>query len=279
MIKKRPPSSGLQWISDGISLFFESWLRWLLIGAFYLSVVVLPQLLLPGLIGSLLANMIAFVGIGYAMIAAEQQAAGQQIQLGAVWRSFTDNGRIGRAFSVALIITGIFFVLMLGVGYYLVSQFGDNIGELEVIANQQKTDTEGAAQAMIALLKPHLADLLGVLLLLSVVLMPVYWLYYYALPLTVLQDRAVGESIKLAIEGGYKNIAAWLVFGLCYVLLALVMLFTVSLTFGAALFAFLPITFLIQYVSYKDIFSDTGVQMSVDFTKPESSEDEDSRYF
>jgi hypothetical protein len=93
------------------------------------------------------------------------------------------------------------------------------------------------------------STLIGLLLLLLVVAVLVS-LLFYAIPLVMLRDTGPIDAIKTSVMGSYQNWLPLLVFGLVYLVLAI--LASIPLWLGFLILG--PVTTGAWYQSYKDIF-------------------------
>ncbi|MGB9712663.1 MAG: BPSS1780 family membrane protein [Dissulfurimicrobium sp.] len=74
----------------------------------------------------------------------------------------------------------------------------------------------------------------------------------YAIPLVMLTGTGPMEAMKLSIEACMKNVLSMTVYGLIYLLLGILTVFTL----GLGLIMLMPITITSIYASFKDIFSE-----------------------
>lgn len=76
----------------------------------------------------------------------------------------------------------------------------------------------------------------------------------YAVPLVMLTGTEPIEAMKLSINACIKNVLSMTVYGIIYIFLCILTMFT----FGLGLIILMPLTITSIYISFKDIFSGNG---------------------
>jgi uncharacterized membrane protein len=74
--------------------------------------------------------------------------------------------------------------------------------------------------------------------------------FWYAPALVVFRDVAPVDALKASFAASLKNIVAFLLYGIIYIVAAIV----ASIPFGLGWIVLIPVVMLSIYVSYKDVY-------------------------
>jgi len=232
-VNKLDVSEGLNWFACGWKLFVKSWPMWVLVGLIYFAISMAFGLL--GLIGGTVFALITpMLSAGF-YFGAQQIQGGRELEVGTLFAGFRDQKRRGPLLILGLLwLAGTLLsvlVIALGVGIPLLTGLASG----------------GDATATPAFgIGAMLGSLAGLLILLFV-LMGIF----YAIPLVALDGVAPVNAVGASIRACFKNWLPLLVFGIAYVVLAVLAALPLFLGF----LVLMPLTFLAGYCSYRSVFA------------------------
>jgi len=216
------------WWADAWTLFMKGAGMWIVLGLVFLLLVVGVQLVVP-LLGGIVVALFTPVLVGGWMLAARKVEGGGKLELGDLFACFKEKLQplvvLGALLLAAVIVMGLVF------------------GVLGVGASIGIWATGGGTGASLG---TGLFGLLLILICAGVVAM----MFWYAPPLIVFRDVAPVEAMKASFSASLKNIVPSLVYGLLYVVAALV----ASIPAGLGWIVLTPVLMLTIYTSYKDLF-------------------------
>jgi uncharacterized membrane protein len=221
---------GVAWWSQAWALFMKNPGMWLVFGViFFVGCVVLS--LVP-VIGGLIVALLAQVIVGGWVLSARKLESGGKLELPDLFAGFKDKVNpllvLGAlALGATVVILGVMAIL--GAGAVIGFGAGGSAGGLMT----------GAGLGVLAML---------VGLALSFVFAMAFW---FAPALVVLRNTAPIEALKQSWSATLANIAPFLVYGLLWIVAAVV----ASIPFGLGWLLLLPLTMLAIYCSYQDIFA------------------------
>jgi len=223
---------GVSWWTEAWALFAKNIGMWILM-ALTLLVIYIVLAVIP-LIGSLAGSLLAPVFVGGWMMAARKLEGGGTLEIGDLFSGFKDKLTpllvLGALLLAAMIVIG---VVVAGLG------FGAMGGMMAGGAHQSMGGMMAAAgTGLFALL---VALVLGFAMALAI---------WFAPALVVFHGMAPVDAMKASVAASLKNIAPFLVYGLLYIVAAIV----ASIPFGLGWIVLVPIVLLTVYVSYKDIY-------------------------
>ncbi|WP_395703917.1 BPSS1780 family membrane protein [Aquabacterium sp.] len=224
---------GLSWWSEGWTLFTRNAGMWIVL-SLVLLVISIVLSVIP-IIGGLALAVLFPVFMGGWMMAAAKQEAGGALEVGDLFLGFKDKlsplAVIGALTLVASIIIMI-IVWVLGLGAF----FGILAG-----------GSRGSGGGIIAGL---LSGLVAIVLCLGVgfIFGMALW---FAPALVVFDDVAPVDAMKASFAASLKNIVAFVLFGVIYIVLSIV----ASIPFGLGWIVLIPVLLLTAYTSYKDVFA------------------------
>jgi uncharacterized membrane protein len=223
---------GIGWWTDGWALFTKNVGMWmaftLILLAIFIALAFLP------LVGMLAASLLTPVFIGGWMMAARKVEAGGAIEIGDLFGGFKE--RLTPLIVLGALLVGATLVIILVMGLL---GFGAAMGMMS-------GGTQGGAGGMMAAAGAGmLAMLVG--LVLGFMIAIAFW---FAPALVVFRDVPPVDALKASVSASLKNIGPFLLYGLLYIVAAVV----ASIPFGLGWLVLLPVLLLTVYVSYVDVF-------------------------
>ncbi|HEX6707140.1 MAG TPA: BPSS1780 family membrane protein [Albitalea sp.] len=223
---------GVSWWSDGWALFMKNPGMWIVLGL--LLFVIFVVLSVIPLIGWLASSLATPVFIGSWMIAARKVDGGGPLEIGDLFSGFQERAQplllLGAIFlGVTVVIVLVLGALGAGAAFGMMMSSGHSSGA-------------GVAAAMGA-------GMLGLLLTLglSVLFAMAIW---FAPALVVFRNVPPFDAVKASFAASLKNIVPFLLYGLIYLVAAVVAM----IPFGLGWVVLVPVGLLTMYVSYKDVF-------------------------
>jgi hypothetical protein len=220
---------GVAWWSESWALFMKNPVMWVIFGVIF--VVGLMVLGFIPVLGGLAAALLSQVVIGGWLLAVRKQEGGATVEVGDLFLGFKEKlnplvilGALALAAGVVVAIV----MFIMGAG----AVFGG------AAAGGAKGVMAGAAVGLLTFV---------VCLVLAFVIGMAFW---FAPALVVFGNVAPVEALKAAWSASWANVAALVVYGLIWIVAAIV----ASIPFGLGWFVLMPLTVLGLYASYKDIF-------------------------
>lgn len=240
-IRKLKAMQGLEWVTTGWSLFKrEPGLFVLLFLTFLLIIFLLG--LIP-IIGHLLAPLLTPALSGGLLLAVETVAKGDSPGFEHLFAGLTDPTRRGRMLTLGL-WTVMINVLVILIAFLIGGSFIMGlIGFGTMGMNHMGGMAVAGAGAGIGLFALILALLVAVIYAAAL---------FFATPLVMLAGMNPTEALKLSLAANLRNLGAWLIFGLIYLVLSIIAL----IPFGLGLLIIGPMSIASSYCAYLDTFSD-----------------------
>jgi uncharacterized membrane protein len=225
---------GINWWTEAWALFMKNPGMWIVL-ALILLVVLLVLSFIP-LLGTLAASLVTPALAGSWMLAARKVEAGGTLEPGDLFTGFKQQQTpllvLGGLLAVATLVTGV-----------VVGALGFSAAMGMVVGGSQ-----GSAGGMMAAMGAGmLAVLVG--LALGVLVAMAFW---FAPALVVFRDVAPVEALKASFAANLKNVVAFLLYSVVYLIAAIV----ASIPFGLGWVVLIPVSLLTVYVSYQDVFGD-----------------------
>jgi len=244
-INKNEVDSGWGWFGAGWKLFATNpgmWIAMILV----LFVVYIGVSLVP-FIGSLVISLIAPVLAGGLMYAAREVDSGRALDLSHLFRGFSEDGKVGPlillgVLSLVLSIVSL-VVLVVTLGGSFVAAAGSAGIDMESI-------NEDNVQQILAHLTVSVPFLTGLTLFIALIF-AITMAMLYAPALVMLSGAEPMAALKASFHACLVNWLPLLVFGLLYMVCAIVAI----IPFGLGLILLVPVTVCALYCSYRDIFS------------------------
>lgn len=226
---------GVAWWTDAWAMFMKNAAIWVVLGL-VLFIIVLVLAFIP-LLGQLASALLLPVFAGSWMMAARKQAGGGTVEVGDLFSAFkgdrlTPLAVVGVIFLVAMVVI---------VGLMGVLGFG---GAMGMMAGGMM----GSGRGVMAGLGVGLLGMLIGFVLCALVAMA----FWYAPALVALRGVAPVEAVKLSFAASLKNIVPGVLWGVIYIVAAIV----ASIPFGLGWLVLLPLLMLTAYTSYKDVFGE-----------------------
>jgi len=222
---------GVGWWTDGWALFLKNPGMWIVM-SLVLCIIVILLHFVP-LLGSLAASLLMPVFIGGWMMAARKLESGGTLEINDLFSGFKDKLTplltLGALLLVATLVVGI-VVGMFG--------FGAVMGIMAGGANHSMGGMMAAAGAGM------FAVLIG--LILGFIVAMAIW---FAPALVVFRNIAPFDALKASVDASLKNMMPFLVYGLIYIIAAIVATITV-----VGWILLVGLILLTAYVSYKDVY-------------------------
>lgn len=229
---------GLTWFGDGWTLFTRNPGMWILF-MILLFVIALVLSLIP-LLGQLLLALMLPGLIGGVLFAARELSEQRAMDVSHLFVAFKEGDTrnamlvLGAVMLGANVLSVLISLVFIGTGMGMAGMMqGD---DHEVMA---------AGLGVGMLLALLLLSLLGLLLSMAL---------FYAIPLVMFAAAQPLDAMKSSFAACLANILPLLLFGIVYIVLALV----AAIPFGLGLLVLLPVTFGAIYASYRDIFASVG---------------------
>lgn len=227
-------SRALVWFQGGFELFRKEPLVWIVQTVIFIAVLMLIGMV--PLAGQLVATLLSAVFAGGFLWTCEQGRLGQPMKIDHLFEGFrrTTNPLliVGAIYAVGNVIAGI-------IAGMLVMGAGLGVGVLTTL-----TGGAGPGMAM-AVLLPMMIVLVA--LLLSFPLAMAVW---FAPPLVLFDGMAPMEAMKMSFIACYQNWAVLLMFGVIFLVLALL----ASIPFGLGWLVLAPTLVGASYYAYREIF-------------------------
>lgn len=220
-----PASHGIDWIKSGWALFREAPLPWIGLAVLFLVISVVIGMI-P--VVNFALNLLVPVFVGGIMLGCKALKDGEGLSVGHLFAGFS--GHAGKLIMIGLLYLGAIIVLgiVLGVGTALTVGTGMVAGT-------------GPG----AILGGLVAVLIGAL-----VFVPLAMAVWYAPPLVVFHDEAPWQAIKSSFSASLRNFLAFLLYGLVFVVLAIL----ASLPLFLGWLVLMPVLYGSTYAAYRDIF-------------------------
>lgn len=229
---------GLSWFGDGWTLFMRNPGMWIVF--MILLFVIAVVLSLVPLLGQLLLALIMPGLIGGVLYAARELSEQRAMDINHLFVAFKEDGTRNAVLVLGAVMLGanILFILITLVF------IGTGMGMAGMMQG-------GNHEAMAAGLG---VGMLLAMLLLSVLGLLLSMAFFYAIPLVMFAAAKPVDAMKSSFAACLANILPLLLFGVIYIVLAMVAV----LPFGLGLLVLLPVTFGAIYTSYRDVFAPAG---------------------
>jgi len=223
---------GASWFSCGWNLFKQDFGTWFIMFLILIGLSIVLSFI--PFIGSLALMIISPALIGGFMYAASELDKGNNIEIGYLFQGFRDKDRMNKL----LVLGGIYLLVQVILMAVMLSLVGGS--SMMSAAETGNVDpaammTSGMGFSMLLIILVGVAVMLG---------------FVYATPLVMLDNMAPIESIKASYSAAFKNILPLLVFGIIYLLLAVI----AAIPIGLGFLILIPVSILALYCSYKSIF-------------------------
>lgn len=223
---------GIAWWGEAWALFARNPGMWIVFTL--ISLVIFIVLSVIPFIGSIAASLLTPVFVGGWMLAARKLEAGGSLEVGDLFAAF--QSRLSPLLVLGALLLAASVVIFLAVGAL---GFGAIMG---MVAGGSQNSVGGV---MAGLGAGFIALLVG--LVLGALVAMAFW---FAPALVVFHDVAPVDAVKASFAANLKNLVAFLLYGVVYLVAAIV----ASIPFGLGWLLLVPVSLLTVYVSHKDVF-------------------------
>lgn len=229
---------GWGWIVEGWRLFAQAPGIWIVILLIYLGVSVVLSFI--PFVGGLAYMLLSPVLAGGMLYGAAAQTRGEPLEIAHLFRGFQDQKRMGPLVLLGLIslagyvLMALVVVMFMGGGLMM----GATLDSAGVIVPSQAMGGFLAGAGLVALLV-----ILTIGLLMTMAL-------FYGIPLVMLGGQNAWPAAQDSIAACWVNMLPLLVFGLIYLVLAMV----AAIPFGLGFLILGPVTVGAVYASYREVF-------------------------
>ena len=231
---------GWGWIVEGWQLFAKAPGVWVVILLIYLAIsVVLSLIPLVGMIGHTLLNPVLAGGMLYG---AALQARGENLEIAHLFQGFRDQERMGPLIMLGLFSVGgyilMFVVFMIFVGGSVATGLA-----LDSTGANMPNEAMGGILAGVGLIVMLIVITIGILIAMAL---------FYGVPLVMLGRQNAWPAVQASIAACWINVLPLLVFGLIYMVLAIVAV----IPFGLGLLVLGPVTACAIYASSREVYEE-----------------------
>jgi uncharacterized membrane protein len=229
-----PADDGILWWRSAWELFMRAPFMWIVFTVITIAGMFVVSLV--PLLGSLVVAFALPALIGGWMLAARKAEQGGTVEVGDLFSAFKHEGCndllvLGGLSLAAGLVLGLLFVAMMGFGVFTAGTIGATV------------DRTGGVLAMLGAAS-------GALMLALVGGALISMAFWFSPALVLFQNVSAIDAVKLGFAANLKNIGAFLVCSVVYLLAAVV----ASLLLGLGWIVLLPVTVLVLYVSYRRVF-------------------------
>lgn len=238
---------GWGWIVEGWQLFAKAPGMWIVILLIYLAISVVLSLI--PFVGTLAHALLSPVLVGGMLYGAAALARGETLEIAHLFRGFQDQERMGPLVLLGAISVGGYVLIAL----VLVMFMG---GGLIMGATLDSTGAIVPPEAMGGLLAG--AGLVAVLIVV-VIGFVIAMALLYGTPLVMLAGQNAWPAAQDSIAACWINVLPLLVFGLIYLVLAVV----AAIPLGLGFLILGPVTVCAVYASYREVFEERAPSVSL----------------
>jgi uncharacterized membrane protein len=238
---------GWGWIVEGWQLFAKAPGIWIVIMLIYLGISVVLSLI--PFVGGLAYTLLMPVLVGGMLYGAAALARGETLEIAHLFRGFQDQERMGPLVLLGLISVAGYVLMALVVMVFMG-------GGLMMGATLDSTGTVVPPEAMGGLLAG--AGLIALLIVLTIGFL-VGMALFYGVPLVMLGGQNAWPAAQDSVAASWINMLPLLVFGLIYLVLAIVAI----IPFGLGLLILGPVTVGAVYASYQDVFGEAPARINL----------------
>lgn len=223
---------GVGWWADGWALFTKNAGMWVVLALVLLIIFVLLSFV--PILGSIAASLLMPVFVGSWMLAARKLETGGSLELADLFTCFKEKLSpllvLGALLLGAAIVIGV-VIVMLGFGAFM---------------GMKAAGLPGSTGGMMAAFGAGMTAFVVAFVLGFIVAMAMW----FAPALVVFRNLEPIAALKLSVSATLKNVVPLLVYGLIYIVAAII----ASIPFGLGWLVLVPVVLLTVYVSYKDVF-------------------------
>ncbi|HSW06705.1 BPSS1780 family membrane protein [Aquabacterium sp.] len=217
---------GVSWWGEGWALFMKNAGMWVVMALIFLIICIVLSVI--PILGGLALALLFPVFIGGFLMAAYKLEAGGTLEVGDLFAGFKEK-------LTPLVVLGGIVLGATIVMWIVIAALG--VGAAVGMGSGQATGAGFFAILLAGLIGLAFGVLVGMAM-------------WFAPALVVFHDTPPVDAIKLSFAAGLKNIIAFLIFGVLYLVAAVV----ASIPFGLGWLVLIPVLMLTMYASYKDVF-------------------------
>jgi len=232
--QKRSAGTGWQWIKDAFNLFMQSPLNWIILTIIWMAIVV-GLSILPLL--SVILYIIGPIFTGGIMMGCSALHNNDSLSIGHLFAGFKNNTSKLAGLGVIQLIGFIAIFIVAALPFLLTG-----LASSSDIINIFNPETMPDESALIIMMLYFL-----IVLALEIPLIMGIW---FAPSLIVFHDMNAWDAFKMSFRGCLANIIPFLIYGLIFLLLAIVAMIPV----GLGLIILLPMMIISMYTSYRSVF-------------------------
>lgn len=231
---------GWGWIVEGWGLFVKAPGVWIVILLIYLALSVVLSLI--PFVGMIAHALLSPVLVGGMLYGSAMQARGEELEIGHLFQGFRDQARMGPLVMLGLIsvagyvLMALVFVVFLGGGMMMGAMM----------------DSTGAGVPPEAMSGLFVGAGLVALLIVLLIGLGVAMALFYGIPLVMLAGQNAWPAVQASVAACWINMLPLLVFGLIYLVLAVV----AAIPLGFGFLVLLPVTVCAVYASYREVFEE-----------------------
>lgn len=237
--QKRKAGAGWQWIKDAFNLFMQSPLIWIVLLVIWM-VIVMGLSLIPFL--SIILYIISPIFTGGIMLGCDALNRNDSLSIGHLFAGFKHNTSQLAGLGVIQLI-GISLILLVAALPFLLLGMASSSDIMNILNPETMPDESALIIMMLYFL---------IVLALEIPLIMGIW---FAPSLIVLHDMNAWDAFKMSFRGCLSNIIPFLIYGLIFLVLAVVALIPV----GLGMIILMPVMIISMYSSYRSVFLQTAV--------------------
>ena len=238
---------GWGWLVEGWQLFVRAPGIWIVVMLIYLGISVVLSFI--PFVGGLASMLLLPVLAGGMLFGAAALARGERLEIVHLFRGFQDQERMGPLVLLGAISLAGYALMALVIAVFMG-------GGLMMGAALDSTGTIVPPEAMGGLFAG--AGLIALLIVLTISVL-IAMALFYGVPLVMLAGQNAWPAAQDSIAACWINILPLLVFGLIYLVLAVVAV----IPFGLGLLILGPVTVGAVYASYQDVFGEAPERVSL----------------
>lgn len=225
-------NQGINWFKCGWALFKRDFGTWLIMFVVFAGIsIVLNLIPFIGWLAAILVSPVLLAGFMHSAAKLEQQ---DRIEIADLFQGFRDKQEMNQL----LVLGGLVLAAQIIASMLIVSLVGSSIITGAAYTGDFNIQSVLTGGTLVGIL---LIFLLGLIVTMG---------FFFATPLIMLDKLAAVDSIKASFSACTANIVPLLVFGVIYLLLAII----AAIPMGLGFLILLPLTILALYCSYRNIF-------------------------
>lgn len=236
--RKRSAGAGWQWIKDAFNLFMQSPLNWIVLMVIWMVIVVALSII-PLL--SIILYIVGPIFTGGIMLGCGALDRNQSLSIGHLFAGFkTGSSKLAGLGVIQLI--GFILVFIIAALPLLLLGLASSSDIMNIFSPETVPDESALILMMLYFL---------IVMALEIPLIMGIW---FAPSLIVFHDINAWDAFRMSFRGCLANIIPFLIYGLIFLLLAIIAIIPV----GLGLIILLPVLMISMYTSYRSVFLQTA---------------------